>query len=189
MTYFSRRVSAPPANPNFTFLAIGRLDPQKDFSTLIKAAAILVSDRVNFSIRIIGAGVEVGKLKREVKNLDLGHHVQLLGAYDRTQIRDELRSCNALVMSSRHENQPVAILEALACGKSVVSTNWKGVTEVIGGDIGFLCKMDNAHDLAEKMKLQIQKPVDSTIVRAYFDKCFGTEKTVNALEEVYNRVI
>lgn len=177
------------SNPHFVFLAIGRLNPQKDFSTLIKAAHLLQERGQNFNIKIIGEGAERSNLLREVKQLQIENNMEFLGVCDRTQVRDELRNCDALVMSSKHENQPVAILEALACGKPVVSTRWKGVEELIKTEVGQLCEVGNAVDLAEKMQYLTRNPIEQQSVRAYFDEHFSTKSAVDDLEQVYRSVI
>ncbi len=182
-------IENPITNHQFIFLAVGRLAPQKDFNTLIGAAALVAQTGGTFELRIIGEGSDRRKLTRLVNDLNLENHITFLGQCDRLQVRDELRKCDALVMSSLHENQPVAVLEALACGKPVVSTRWKGADEMVTEEVGKLSEVGNATDLAKMMSSQMNNPRTPQPIRAYYMHHYAAEKSVSVLEDVYKSVI
>lgn len=176
-------------NQKVVYLAIGRLEPQKDFETLLQAAAHLALAGEVFDLRIIGEGSERMKLKRLVRKLNLKNHVAFLGQCDRSIVRDELQRCDALVMSSLHENQPVSIIESLACGKPVISTAWKGASEMVTSEVGFISPLGDPKALAQNMEQVRKASIPNEQVRGYFNRKYSCAKAVDALEQVYRGII
>jgi glycosyltransferase involved in cell wall biosynthesis len=176
-------------NATFTFLAVGRLEKQKDYSTMFEAAAILSKSAPNFRLKIIGTGSYQRVLVKKVHQLQLEHHVEFLGECDRARVRDEMRLCDVFINSSIHENQPVAIMEALACDKPVVATNWKGADEMVGEEVGLLSDLQDATALTENMRLMMLKERNQEQIRHYFETRYGSKIAVEGLEEVYLEIV
>jgi len=128
-------------------LAMGRLAPQKGFDTLIRAFARSRA-RHAFDLLIAGEGGERAALERLVARQDLDGRVHLPGFSD-----DPLalhRGCAFFVLSSRYEGFPNVLLEAMACGKAVVTTAFPaGADEIVthGAD-GLVVPVDDPPALA-----------------------------------------
>lgn len=106
-----------------------RLDFQKDISTLLAAIPYVLTVMPNCNFVIVGEGPLRGQLEMEVSELGIAEHVHFLGY--RSEIPELLQLLNVFVLSSQWEGLPVTILEAMASGKPIVSTNVGGVSEVV----------------------------------------------------------
>jgi len=112
---------APGAPP--VVLGVGRLAPQKDFSTLIRAFAQLRGDRTARLV-ILGEGPERGQLEQLARGLGVAADVKLPG-YDHNPFRYMSRA-SVFALSSIHEGLPGALIQAMACGCRVISTDCPG---------------------------------------------------------------
>ena len=134
---------APPV-----VLSVGRLNAQKDFPTLLRAFAKL-RQKNNARLLILGEGEERGPLESLVSELGLGDCVSLPGFADNPFAY--MRRASLYVLSSRFEGLPTVLVEALACGCPVVSTDCpSGPSEILdGGRYGPLVPVGDAPALAE----------------------------------------
>lgn len=145
-----------PGQPGVV-LGMGRLQPEKDFSTLIRAFALLRPDR-DLRLLILGEGSERDRLERLVHQLNLTEHVSLPGfagnpfAY--------LARSSLFVLSSATEALPTVLIEALALGVPVVSTNCRnGPGEILNdGQYGRLVPVGDAAALAGAMRDALSQP-------------------------------
>jgi colanic acid/amylovoran biosynthesis glycosyltransferase len=126
-------------------IAVGRLIPKKGFGDLIRACALLARRGKSFRCEIIGEGPLENKLRQQIDELRLQNDVVLTGAKPQTQLRRQLVAANAFVLPSvidpdgGMDNLPTVIMEAMATGLPVVSTNIGGIPEmVIENETGFL---------------------------------------------------
>lgn len=115
----------PVSHPYFllevpVLVSVGRLVKQKDFATLIKAFA-LVLQKMNCTLLILGEGEERESLESLIHDLNIQNNVELLGHIDNPH--PYLRNADLFVLSSAWEGLPNVLLEAMAYGTSVVSTN------------------------------------------------------------------
>lgn len=128
-------------------LAVGRLEPQKDFLTLLNAFAIVREARAARLI-IFGEGSERPRLEQQVQSLGLSESVALPG-YTPNPF-PYMRSADVFVLSSRFEGLPNALIQAMACGCPVVSTDCpSGPSEILsGGQYGHLVPVGDPVALA-----------------------------------------
>jgi glycosyltransferase involved in cell wall biosynthesis len=136
---------------------IGRLVDQKDHATLIRAAARVLSARPDTLVLIAGYGVLRDRLEKQIFEAGLQDRVRLLG-----EITDPQRFyavVDIFVMTSRWEGFPVVLLEAMAAGKPVVSTEVGGISEMIEhGKSGLLCPTGEDERLAAALLRLIEDP-------------------------------
>lgn len=100
-------------------LAAGRLTPQKDFSSLIRAFSLVSSRFPDWSLDIYGEGSERDDLSALIGRLGLSGAVRLMGHCAR--IRDAMTGYSLFALSSRFEGFGQVLVEALSCGLPVVS--------------------------------------------------------------------
>lgn len=100
---------------------VGRLHPQKDPLLLIRSMALL--DVPDIHLLIIGEGELKGNIQSEIESLDLESQVTLLGGMQTKDIAEYLKISELLVLTSVYEGLPMVVLEALACGIPIVTTN------------------------------------------------------------------
>jgi glycosyltransferase involved in cell wall biosynthesis len=110
-------------------VGVGRLVPQKDFSTLVRAFAALKTDR-RTRLLILGEGPERGALEQLTVELGIRERVALPG-FARNPF-PALRRADVVVSSSRWEGLPGVLVEALALGRPVVSTDTPSARAVLG---------------------------------------------------------
>ena len=139
----------PPAEP--FVLAVGKLTPQKDYETLLRAFA-RVRKRHPVRLVILGEGHEEGNLRSLAAELGIAGHVQLPG-----HVRNPyawMRQARVFVLTSAWEGCPNVLLEALACGCPVVSTDCpSGPREILdNGRYGKLVPVRDPAAMASAME-------------------------------------
>lgn len=133
-----------------TILYVGRLSPQKDVSTLIKAFSMLGK---NYKLKILGEGSEKPCLQSLCKKLGIDERVLFLEPhkYHKDMVK-EIKSATALAMPSIRECFGIVPLEAMAAGTPVVSTSTDGPMDYIkSGHNGFLTEIGNANEMARRL--------------------------------------
>jgi glycosyltransferase involved in cell wall biosynthesis len=143
----------------YTFVAVGRLNPQKDYENLINACALLKNKTSDFSVAILGQGNLFQKLEKLIQKLGLEKNVFLLGY--KSNPYSYINNSNYLVSSSLYEGFSNVIIESLCLGKPVIATDCPGGNaEVISnGANGWLCEYKNSEALANMMWFTLQHSV------------------------------
>jgi glycosyltransferase involved in cell wall biosynthesis len=158
------------------FLAVGRLTEQKDFLTLIKAFALLRKQMLARLI-ILGEGESRSELEAMIKTLEISEDVSLPGFVQNPYAY--MSNANAFVLSSRHEGLPTVLIEAMACGCPVISTDCpSGPKEILeSGKYGSLVAIGNPVALADAMLKTLEAPVrqDVLVERGMY---FSTDRAV-----------
>lgn len=168
-------------------LAVGRLERVKAFDVLIEAFARLRAHR-KARLVILGEGRERNALQGLVAKLGVEQDVNLPG-FVANPYRYMARA-NLFVLSSRHEGLPTVLIEALACGCPVVSTDCpSGPREILdGGQYGSLVQVGDVAALTDAMlKVLDQSPsperqrlraqdfsLEKSVCR-YWELCFNRE--------------
>ncbi len=129
-------------------LSVGRLEKQKDFPTLIHAFA-QVRRQHPVRLIILGEGNERSHLEALVKELHLTEDVSLPGFVANPYAY--MSRASVFVLSSLFEGLPTVLIEAIAVGTPVVSTNCKsGPAEILAdGRYGKLVSVGNIQDMAK----------------------------------------
>lgn len=134
----------------FLFLNTAALVDHKDQLTLIRAADLLRERIHDFRILIAGDGELKHRLQNEIEKKALGAHITLLGF--RSDILQLLADCDCFVMSSKEEGLGTSVLDAMASGLPVVTTNGGGLPEMIDHRKGGLVvEKENPRQLADAM--------------------------------------
>jgi colanic acid/amylovoran biosynthesis glycosyltransferase len=179
--------STPPL-----ILAVGRLITKKGFADLIHACGLIAEHGKSFRCEIIGEGPLENELRHQIEQLDLESRVALSGAKPQREVRQRLAAANVFVLPSvvdpdgGMDNLPTVIMEAMATGLPVVSTEIGGIPEmVIENETGFLVQPGDAAGLADA----IEKVIDDRLLaqrlgQAGYEraqKLFSIEKNVREL--------
>jgi glycosyltransferase involved in cell wall biosynthesis len=170
---FAARASEPIAHPWFAagappvVLAVGRTTFQKDFSTLLRAFARVRRERP-LRLAIIGESnaKQTARLQALAGELAVPDDFALLG-YQRNPLPYMARAA-LLALSSRYEGFPNVLLEALACGTPVVSTDCpSGPAEILdGGAYGALVPVGDDAALAAAITATLADPPDPARLQA-----------------------
>ncbi len=168
------------------FLAVGRLNPQKDFSNLLNAFAQVRKEQPARLI-ILGEGEERQMLETLINDLNLGEDVLLPGFVENPYAYMKHASC--FVLSSRQEGLPTVLIEAMACGCPVVATDCpSGPEEILDrGVYGLLVPVKNSQALAVAMGQTLSNPPDRELLRQRA-KEYSTEKVVSTYLSLLNQL-
>lgn len=141
-------------------VCVGRLEPQKDFLTAIRAFAQF-DPSLGARLVILGEGSQRARLEAEIVRLGLGHCVTLAGYVSNT--RTYLDQADLLLMTSRFEGYPAVLIEALAAGLAVVATPCSpAIGEIIfSPELGIVTRSRDPSAIADAIAAQIAKPKPS----------------------------
>lgn len=137
-------------------VSLAALTPEKDQSTLVAAAAVLVRDLPNLHWVIAGEGPERGNLERRIAEAGLTRRFHLVG-----QLPDPhaaLRGADVCVLSSTSEGLGSSILAAMALGVPVVATRVGGVPELLGSGAGLMVSPGDAPGFAAAVRRVLTDP-------------------------------
>ena len=164
-------------------------DKSKNISGLLESLKIIDDKGIDFQCKLIGEGMDLDLMKEKAKNLQLINKVSFTGLLQGQALADELSSGDFLVLSSNYENMPVVILEALASGLPVVSTNVGGIKEMIDDTKGILVEPRNKEALAEAMikMIETHKNYDANYLRNSVIEKYGYESVGMFLSRLYNK--
>jgi glycosyltransferase involved in cell wall biosynthesis len=150
-----------PADEAPLIVSAGRLEPQKDFTTLLRAFASVRAHR-RCRLVILGRGSQLSKLQQYANDLGISDFVVFPG-FVKNPYAWMVRS-KAFVLSSVHEGCPNVLLEALACGCSVVATDAPGDAKFLlhGGTFGRLVPVRDWHEMAQAIEMALDEDQTST---------------------------
>lgn len=142
-------------NNSFIFLAVGRLEEQKDYPNLLNAFKLVNQDNTATKLVIVGTGVLESELKQLAQDLGISDNVIFLGL--RKDIPEIMNIADTYVLSSKYEGLPLVLGEAMATENLVVATDCGGTKEMIG-ESGFLVEPQNHIALSVAMKKSMVLP-------------------------------
>jgi glycosyltransferase involved in cell wall biosynthesis len=173
-------------------IAVGRLIPKKGFSDLIRACGLLAERGKSFRCEIIGEGPLAKELSNQIDELHLQNSVVLAGAMPQTQLRGRLAAANVFVLPSvidpdgGMDNLPTVIMEAMATGLPVVSTNIGGIPEmIVENETGFLVQSGDVAAMADAIETVINdSSLAARLGKSGYERAralFSIEKNVREL--------
>ncbi|MDP1731600.1 MAG: glycosyltransferase [Devosia sp.] len=183
-----RSLSAEGLGPGIDFggdvpliLAAGRLVPPKDFGTLLRAFARLLEKR-SARLMILGEGPLRAELEALVDELNLGANVSMPGFASNPYAL--MRRANLFVLSSIYEGFGNVLVEAMAVGTPVVSTDCpSGPAEILeNGKWGRLVPVGDVEGLARAMDDALDDPNPPDVASRAAD--FGVDRAVDDYLEV-----
>ncbi len=145
---------------------VGRLEEQKDQFTLLKAFAILYQLNPQFVLFILGQGSLRQSMQSFIETNNLQQVVYLLG-FDTNPFK-WMSNCHVFVLSSINEGFGNVLVEAMALGKTIVSTDCpSGPAEILqNGALGYLCPVQDPAALAATILKAVNSPKDPSLLIA-----------------------
>jgi len=143
-------------------LCVGRVCPSKGQAILVEVARILRDKDLDFRMVLLGGGEDLAAIRALIDDRGLGGVVEAVGPVGHARVREELARADVFVLPSFAEGIPVALMEAMAAGIPVVSTQIAGIPELIEhGKEGFLTQASNSGQLAAVLEDFIRGRVDT----------------------------
>jgi glycosyltransferase involved in cell wall biosynthesis len=136
------------ASTSLRVLAVGNLIRLKGFDVLIEAIA-RASHRERMHVCVVGGGPEREPLLAQAASLGVSSCFTFVGTVPAAEMPQRVSEADVFVLSSRSEGRPNVVVEALAGGLPVISTDLEGVQGMVrNGDTGWLVAVDDADAMA-----------------------------------------
>jgi glycosyltransferase involved in cell wall biosynthesis len=119
-------------NSGPTILWVGRFVPVKDLPTLIGAFSMVLNEFPNADLWLVGEGPLQTRIENQCKRQGVQSNVTFWGFVPNDELDQYYRAADVFVLSSKTENHPIALMEAMSCGRAVIAP-----------DIGWIPKMVN----------------------------------------------
>lgn len=181
---------------SFRIVTIGAFSPIKDHNTLFKALEIL-NPRVH-DVEFVWVGpcswgdVRLNEVDQFKQNFDLNNiSITVISEASRIEVAEILHSADVFVLSSIVEGFPVSVLEALASGVPVISSQCGGVEDIIGDHNGRLFPIRDSWKLAEYLGLMYSGTLvfdKKGISEEIIDK-FGKESFRRSIDLFYQKIL
>ncbi|MGB6687636.1 MAG: glycosyltransferase [Terracidiphilus sp.] len=188
-THAARRRQMNLAN-EFLWIAAGRLEPVKDYPTMLRAFAQTPGDS---RLAIAGSGPLRAELQELAAALELQDRVRFLGF--EPDIRSWMQAADGFLLSSRWEGLPMGLIEAAACGLPAVATDVPGTREVIvDGQTGWLAPAGDAAAFAGTMisvmkSTPQQREAMGQRARRRAVECFSLDAVLDRWESLYRELL
>lgn len=174
----------------FLWVAAGRLEPVKDYPTLLRALKLLQKP---LQLLIAGDGSMHGPLRKLAYELRVEHRVRFLGFKE--DIHEWMQAADGVALASRWEGLPMALIEAGACGVPAVATDVAGSREaIVHGETGLLAKAGDAEAFANAMKELMDMPAETRRkigerARQRVIERYGIESVLDRWEALYEGLL
>jgi L-malate glycosyltransferase len=176
---------------NFTIVCVSRITPRKGIRVLIQAFKIVAGRYENVRLLIVGDGNEKSSLEQLVMGLGLKDKVTFTGPIAHEKVLPYYQKANIFALPSLNEGMSNTMLEALACGLPIITTDTGGTKELVTDNKnGFIVKMKNSYDLAEKIeKFLLDKGLDEKMGKESRTRAeeLSWENVAKGYEDLYKK--
>jgi len=168
-----------------TLISVGLLIERKGHHRVIEAMPALPG----YTLLIVGAGPERGRLAAMIERLGLADRVRLLGSRPHVELPALYGAADALVLASSREGWANVLLEAMACGTPVIASNIWGNPEVVRSRAaGLITESNTAQAIVAAVRRLFADPPDRAATRAYAEQ-FGWDETTAGQLELFRRLV
>ena len=177
---------------DIVMISIGRLAPEKNWTTLLHAAAMVIKDIPQFRFVLIGDGPDRKSLEDLAKELGIQKRVTFTGSLSFAETPSYMKAANLFGFASITETQGLATLEAMAAGLPVVAVEASGTRDILKhGQQGYLVE-NSPEALAAAIKRLLSNPERmQKFAQAAYKKAqsFNIENLTGKLLDVYEQAI
>ena len=166
-------------------LSVGRIAPVKNYETLVEAAKILKDEGVDFSVTMVGEVAldsdirYLASLKLKIKSLKLEGNFSFVGKVNHSDLPQYYQSHDIFIHLSKTGSLDKTILEAMACGMNVLSSN-DASRSFLPANLIF--EENDPVNLADKITAVKDTTIDADI-REYVVKYHGLGKLIDKLSK------
>lgn len=186
----------PVKDGKVRLLTVARLIEKKGVQYAVQAVADVLKRYSNIEYNIVGDGPAKNTLEGLIEELNVGNNVKLLGWRHQEEIIELMKHTDVFIAPSvvggdgDEEGIPVVLMEALAQGMPVLSTQHSGIPELVqDGESGFLVPERNVEALADKLEFLIKHPEIWSEMgrkgRKHVERYFDIDNLNNRLVELY----
>lgn len=166
-------------------------DAHKNILGLVRVLKKLLNKRDDFVLDIIHSESNPDLEHYLEKNKLLNNYIFLHGSKSGTEVADFLSKSAFLVLFSNYENLPCVIIEALASGIPVVSTDVGGISEHVNAERGVLLKPGDESELFDKMDEMLDRydTFDKENLSRYAKEKFSEENIAMEFMKLYKEIM
>lgn len=172
-------------------LSVTRLVPVKGVPYLLEALRKIKDKRDDFTLDIVGYGVNRGEYEDLAKKLGLGGVVTFHGLKLKAEVAKFMQRCDFFVQPSLQETFGVVYIEAMACGKPVIATSVGGPRETVNDDTGILVSPKDTEALKEAIEYMLDnyQNYSPEKIAQYANERFSYETVGSMLNAVYRSTL
>jgi glycosyltransferase involved in cell wall biosynthesis len=172
---------------------VGRIKRYKSTDHLLEAARMLVDKGKRLTVKIVGDGDDVPRLKEITTKLGLEQVVEFTGFIPESDKLALYQQAAVLVENSIKEGWGLIVMEANACGTPVVAARSPGLVDSVSeGESGFLYEYGNVREMADRIELLLDKPdLRAEMGRKGIEwaEKYSWERATDAMLDMINRTI
>lgn len=178
-----------------TLLIVAACSYFKNYDMFIETMEKLIQKTsAEFRVVIAGYGANKGyvngvsEFEEKIKNSKFSAVVEMIPSVSRDDICDLYNRCDAFVMTSIQEGQPMVALEAACCGLPIFSTRCGGVEDYVTEEIGRLTDITDSDLLSDYLKQFVENQIsfDGDEIREKVISLYGREAFMNNIKEIFN---
>ncbi len=125
-------------------ISVGRLAPEKNWTTLFDAVALVCKQFQNVRLVLLGSGPQAKELEEYTEKLGIQDRVTFVGLVPMDEVPNYLKAADLFVFASISETQGLVTMEAMSAGLPVVAVDAPGTSdEVVDGEQGLLTENDS----------------------------------------------
>ena len=183
------QVLSDPSTPHV--VAVGRLDPQKDYPTLLNAWRLVSAQRPGAKLTVAGEGPQRGRLESMAEAMGPGN-IRFAGFVQ--DVAGLLASADLFGQASLREGLPLSVIDAMAAGLPVVATDADGTRNVLeSGRTGLLVPPSDPEALARAVLKLLDNPPQARELAAAARRealqRFSVDRMVERYAALYRRVL
>ena len=169
--------------PKFA-IAVGRLEKVRGFDLLIKSW-----EGINSKLLIIGSGAERDSLTKLIKDLNLGHKIEIIDQVSSDDLINYYAQASVLIVSSLREGGPRVALEAFFMKVPVISTDVGHMNAILPKE--FLAEPNNQNALRELVVKYVNKMhlFDQSSIFEYVSEEFSIESQTKKILKAYKEAL
>ena len=167
---------------------VGRLSEEKGIINFIDSIPLVLEQKPDLNILIIGDGDLRDKVNNYLSQNELENNVKLIGWSSHEDLPKYLNSLKLLVIPSYTEGLPNIMLEAMACGTPVLATGVGAIPDIISdGETGFIMENNSPECIAKNIFRAMEHPGLENIVKnsiIFVKNNFTYKKAVERYSEI-----
>lgn len=176
----------------FQMLSVANFRHKKGIDLLVEALN-LINDQVEIDLHLIGRRNEEPEFEASVLSKIKENGLQnfhIHGPKPRGGIQKWMQAVDGFILPSRNEPFGISLIEAMACGLPVISTQSGGPDVILSGDHGILVEKDNPRALSEAIVKMVTKPkINEKYQQRYIQDNFGIERYTKAHLSLYKSLL
>ncbi|MCW4029673.1 MAG: glycosyltransferase [Candidatus Bathyarchaeota archaeon] len=171
-------------------LYLGRIHRVKGLDVLVKSFAKVLNQKNNVTLVIAGGDDGfLNQLMSLIASFNILNKVVFTGPLSGADKKEALVDADLFVLPSWYEMFPMALLEAYACGKKVVSSEFEGIHDFVPNSTAMLFKPGDVDQLSDVILSALKNDADMCLNASKFVSIYDISNICTQIEDVYKSVI